>query len=126
MGLFEDVVVNAKSAVDVVGKKAGKFVDVSKLRINAADINNEISRKFEELGRAVYEAAKDGSDTSNAVSEHSAEINDLYDQLNAVNGTACFRTRKAYMQKLRKRKRAGSDILQQMRRKAYGVMQAAN
>jgi ABC-type transporter Mla subunit MlaD len=85
MGLFEDVVVNAKSAVDVVGKKAGKFVDVSKLRINAADINNEISRKFEELGRAVYEAAKDGSDTSNAVSEHSAEINDLYDQLNAVN-----------------------------------------
>ena len=37
MGLFEDVVVNAKSAVDVVGKKASKIVDVSKLRISAAD-----------------------------------------------------------------------------------------
>ena len=85
MGLFEDVVVNAKSAVDVVGKKAGKFVDISKLRISAADINNEISKKFEELGRAVYTAAKDGTDASNTISENSAVINDLYEQLEAVN-----------------------------------------
>ena len=33
MGLFEDVVLNAKTAVNAVGKKAGQFVDVSKLRL---------------------------------------------------------------------------------------------
>ena len=36
MGLFEDVVVNARSAAGVVGKKAGQLVDISKLRISAA------------------------------------------------------------------------------------------
>ena len=29
MGLFEDVVINAKSAANAVGKKAGQLVDVS-------------------------------------------------------------------------------------------------
>lgn len=43
MGLFEDVVVNAKEAVNAVGKKAGQMVDISKLRLSAADLNNEIS-----------------------------------------------------------------------------------
>ena len=33
MGLFEDVVVNAKEAVNAVGKKAGQMVDISKLRL---------------------------------------------------------------------------------------------
>ena len=40
MGLLEDVVINAKSAVTVVSEKAGKIVDISKLRINAAELNN--------------------------------------------------------------------------------------
>lgn len=32
MGIFDDVVVNAKSAAQTVGKMAGQFVDMSKLR----------------------------------------------------------------------------------------------
>jgi len=85
MGLFEDVVVNAKSAVNVVGKKAGQIVDVSKLRINAADLNNEISRRYESLGRTVYEAKKTDNDSSDLVSECIIAIDDLYEQLDAVN-----------------------------------------
>lgn len=85
MGLFEDVVVNAKTAVNVVGKKAGQIVDVSKLRISAADLSNEISKKYEALGRAVYEAEKAGRDVSNLVNENAAEIDDLSEQLCAVN-----------------------------------------
>ena len=53
MGLFEDVVVNAKEAVNAVGKKAGQMVDISKLRLSAADLNNEISKRFEALGRVI-------------------------------------------------------------------------
>lgn len=85
MGLFEDVVVNAKSAVDVVGKKASKIVDVSKLRISAADLNNEISKRFETIGRTVYEAKKTGNDSSDLITESVAAIDDLYEQLDAVN-----------------------------------------
>ena len=50
MGLFEDVVINAKSAANAVGKKAGQLVDVSKLKISAAELNNEINKKYEQGG----------------------------------------------------------------------------
>ena len=56
MSMLDDMIVNAKSAADAVGKTATKLVDISKLRISAADLNAEIDRKFESLGRAVYEA----------------------------------------------------------------------
>lgn len=85
MGLFEDVVVNAKSAVNVVGKKAGQIVDVSKLRISAADLNNEISKRYESLGRTVYEAKKTENDSSDLVNECITAIDDLYEQLDAIN-----------------------------------------
>lgn len=85
MGLFEDVVINAKSAVDVVGKKAGQIVDISKLRINAADLNNEINKRFEALGRVVYDTKKTDNDSTDLVAECVAAIDELYEQLDAVN-----------------------------------------
>ena len=44
MGIFDDVVVNAKSAAQTVGKMAGQFVDMSKLRINMSELNGEITK----------------------------------------------------------------------------------
>ena len=85
MGLFEDVVVNAKSAVSVVGKKAGQIVDISKLRFNAAEINNEISKRFESLGRVVYDGEKTENNASELVAECVKAIDELYDQLDAIN-----------------------------------------
>ena len=79
MGLFEDVVVNAKSAVSVVGKKAGQIVDISKLRFNAAEINNEISKRFESLGRVVYDGEKTENNASELVAECVKAIDELYD-----------------------------------------------
>lgn len=85
MGVLDDFIVNAKTAVNTVGKKAGQIVDISKLRVNAADLNNEISKRFESLGRAVYEAKKTENDAADLVGESAAAIDDLYDQLDAVN-----------------------------------------
>lgn len=61
MGIFDDVVVNAKSAAQTVGKMAGQFVDMSKLRINMSELNGEITKRYQELGRFIYEAKKAGS-----------------------------------------------------------------
>ncbi|WP_099204146.1 zinc ribbon domain-containing protein [Scatolibacter rhodanostii] len=58
MGFIDDVVVNAKSAAEIVGKTAGKIVDVSKLKINSAEVNADIKEEFEALGRYVYENAR--------------------------------------------------------------------
>ena len=85
MGLFEDVVVNAKEAVNAVGKKAGQMVDISKLRLSAADLNNEISKRFEALGRVIYDAKKTGNDSADLADECITTIDDLYEQLDAVN-----------------------------------------
>lgn len=85
MGLFEDVVINAKSAVDVVGKEAGRIVDISKLRINAADLNNEINKRFESLGRVVYDGRKTENESADLVAECVTAIDELYEQLDAVN-----------------------------------------
>ena len=85
MGMLDDMIVNAKSTANAVGKKASQLVDISKLRINAADLGAEISKKFEQLGHAVYDAHKSGSDAGQAVAEASAEIDELEEQLEAVN-----------------------------------------
>lgn len=85
MSMFDDMIVNARSAADAVGKKASKLVDLSKLRISAADINGEINKKFQSLGRSVYDAHKAGADPSETISSTSAEVNDLMEQLEAVN-----------------------------------------
>lgn len=81
MGILDDVVVNAKSAVGAVGKKAEKVVDVSKLRFAVADVKKEISDKMESLGFYVYEAVKDDDFTVESIAEKREEIDNLYLQL---------------------------------------------
>lgn len=85
MSVLDDMIVNAKSAAGAVGKTASKLVDISKLRISAADLNAEINKKYEGLGRAVYEARKADSDVNDTVAKSITEIDDLKMQLGAIN-----------------------------------------
>ena len=57
MAIFDDVVVNAKSAAAVVSKKAGTIIDFSKLRISLASLRSELSKQYSALGEAVYNNA---------------------------------------------------------------------
>lgn len=84
MGILDDVVTNAKSAASAVGKKAGEIVDISKLRFNAADLNSEINRQMQTLGRLVYEARKNEGE-SEEVEACIAKIEDLFEQLDVIN-----------------------------------------
>lgn len=54
MAIFDDVVVNAKSAASVVSKKAGEIFDLSKLRISLASLRSELSKQYQALGEAVF------------------------------------------------------------------------
>jgi peptidoglycan hydrolase CwlO-like protein len=85
MSVLDDMIVNAKSAADAVGKTASKLVDLSKLRISAADLNAEINKKFESLGCAVYEARKSGTNVDETIEKSMTEIDELKAQLAAVN-----------------------------------------
>ncbi|MCH5298373.1 MAG: hypothetical protein J1E96_01290 [Ruminococcus sp.] len=72
MAIFDDVVVNAKSAAAAVSKKAGAFYDLSKLRISAAGLRGELNKKYAALGESVY-----NNDPEATVEEIKAEIAEI-------------------------------------------------
>ncbi len=59
MGILDDVVINAKSVAEAVGRKAGQLVDVSKLHVSAAEVNAEITKRYQTLGQYVYENSRE-------------------------------------------------------------------
>ena len=54
MAIFDDVVVNAKTAASAVTKKAGEIYDLSKLRITLAGLRSDLNKQYQALGEAVY------------------------------------------------------------------------
>jgi hypothetical protein len=60
LGIFEDVIVSVKTAADVAYKKTGEVIDVSKIRLNIAEISKEICNNYEILGKLCYENQKSG------------------------------------------------------------------
>ena len=54
MAIFDDVVVNAKSAAQAVTKKAGELYDLSKLRITLSGLRSDMNKQLLALGEAVY------------------------------------------------------------------------
>ena len=55
MKTFEEFISKAKGAVDVLGEKAGQFMDVSKLNLKLLELKSELKSELENLGKIVYE-----------------------------------------------------------------------
>ncbi len=85
MGIFEDVLLNAKAVVGTVGKKAGEVVDISKLKLAAADLKSELSQKYQLLGRITFEEMTTGKDYSKNKEEIAGKIRELKEHLESVN-----------------------------------------
>lgn len=85
MSFFEDALLAAKSAAEVVCKKTSRAADITKLKLSAAEIAKEIDKRYEALGRLVYDSQKAGTDIAGLVEECSRSIDALYDRLNEVN-----------------------------------------
>lgn len=84
MGIFDDAVVNAKAAASAVSKKAESFIDVSKLKITEAGIENSISKKYEELGLEIYKAFKSDLPKGTIPARIADELDSLFDELEAT------------------------------------------
>lgn len=80
MGVLEDAVIKAKSAADYAGKKTGEFVELSKLRIAASEVEKKIDFEYAELGKMVYKAAKEQTDCTEYVGEKAAAIDALFSE----------------------------------------------
>lgn len=85
MSIMEDVLFNAKTAVDSVGKKAGRVIDRSKLRLAALDIRSELSKKYRMLGKVCYEASRTGKNYDKGIKQLEDNITELNEQLEKIN-----------------------------------------
>ena len=92
MGILDDVLVNAKSAADLVSKKAGDIYDISRLKLSEANLKSELNKKYQQYGKAVYN--KESNETTERLEKEIAEliesiadVTKLYESLK--NSKAC-------------------------------------
>ncbi len=81
MSLFDDIVINAKSAANTVGKKAGQLKDYSKLKYSESGIKSEISKKKLALGDYVYTCTQTGDVDQKKMQAMVDEIAELEENL---------------------------------------------
>lgn len=77
MGVFEDIFVKAKGAVDAIGEKAGQYVDVSKLNIRLMELKSDLKNEYENLGKMVYKYSKSGEDGKSEINVSIAQIDNI-------------------------------------------------
>ncbi|MGN0173439.1 MAG: hypothetical protein ACI39F_03265 [Acutalibacteraceae bacterium] len=76
MGFFEDAVVKAKDAFDVAAKKTNEVVSLQKLKIKVSQVNSDLSKDFETLGRLYFESVKDSDE----------EVKDFKEIIESIEG----------------------------------------
>ncbi len=81
MSLFDDIVINARSAANTVGKKAEQLKDYSKLKYSESGIKSEISKKKLALGDYVYACTKIGEVNQEKMQAMVDEIAELEENL---------------------------------------------
>ena len=67
MSRFDDLLLKAKTVANAAGKKTGELVEVSKLKLEAVQINSDIQKAYERLGSVVYEQEKTGADNNDLI-----------------------------------------------------------
>lgn len=78
---FDDVVVNARTAANTVGKKANQIKDYSKLKYSESGIKVEIDKKKQELGDYIYSCSKTGDIDKAVMQSFVREIDELEENL---------------------------------------------
>ena len=81
MSIFDEIIFKTKTVCGIAGKKTSEMVELKKLQISAHEINVTIRKKFEALGKLVYDAGKTGNDAGPLAEQNIAEIDDLRDKL---------------------------------------------
>ena len=81
---FDRVMDKAKVFAEAAGKKAEKAVELSKLKLRVSQINSEIRKIYEKLGKAVYNMKKADYDDPGLIESVAEEIDELFAEKAAV------------------------------------------
>lgn len=84
MDFLDKVIETTKSIANTVGKKAVKVVDISKLKLNQAELNSDLRKSFECIGKTVYNCTKENRDFSDEVNCKLKTIDEIYNKLEVI------------------------------------------
>ena len=83
--MIEDIFGKAKKVANAAGKKTGELVELSKLKLNAMQINTDIKALYQKLGGAVYSMKRASYENQELLDSLMEEIDDKREELKAVN-----------------------------------------
>ena len=84
MSVFDEFIDKAKDVADVAGKKTEEFVELSKLRIKASQLRNNVQDEYQKLGGAVYNMKKADYENPTLIDSVVVDIDSLLQQLGEV------------------------------------------
>lgn len=75
----------ARRYLNAAGRKTGKAVEISKLRIKGVQLNTMIQSTYERIGALVYEEKKHLANNADNISDCITEVDRLLEELNIIN-----------------------------------------
>lgn len=84
MSILDDLILNAKTAVNAVSKKAEKVIDVSKLKYAESGLQSEIYKKQQALGEFVYASCVSGVMDKELLNKKVEELKELNESLDST------------------------------------------
>ena len=85
MTVWENIFEKAKEVTSNASKKTGEFYELSKLKWQAIQINNEVKAIYEKLGNSVYTMVKEDCEDPGVVVSIVEEIDNLLEKLDSLN-----------------------------------------
>ena len=77
MSIFDETVGVAKAAANITAKKTGELLELTKLNVKAADMQNAMDKLYFEIGKIVYLASKNEMDQTEQIDEKILVIDEL-------------------------------------------------
>jgi tetrahydromethanopterin S-methyltransferase subunit G len=84
MTILNDMFSNVKSTAEMVTKKAGVIVDVSKLKKEISDLNYELNLLISELGQLTYKSKKECNVSEDDINSKITKIDEIKEQIEAL------------------------------------------
>lgn len=84
MNVLDSIIDKAKDVAGAAGKKTGELVEISKYKLQAAQIHGDIRSGYEKLGSAVYSMVKAEYDNPELINSVVEDIDELLSKLEEV------------------------------------------
>lgn len=85
MSRFDDLLIKAKDFANVAGNKAQEMAELTKLRLQAAQLRSDLDANYLKMGEIVYELKKADTENEDLIAMCVAEIDAQHKELEELN-----------------------------------------